>query len=43
MTNHESDLKEKILVVDENNVPTGLVKERGLVHQDGDWHRITSV
>jgi 8-oxo-dGTP diphosphatase len=25
-------------IVDENNVPLGITKERSLVHKDGDWH-----
>lgn len=30
-------------IVDENGEPTGVVKERSLVHQDGDLHRTAHV
>ena len=30
-------------VVDRNDVPTGEIKKKDLVHKDGDWHRISHV
>ena len=30
-------------IVDENNKPLGITKERALVHKNGDWHNVAHV
>ena len=35
--------EELIDVLDENGAPTGVVKEKGAVHRDGDWHRSSHI
>lgn len=30
-------------MVDENNVPLGIARERYLVHKDGDWHHAVHI
>ncbi len=36
-------MEEKFDILDENGNKTGEVKERSLVHKDGDWHRAVHI
>lgn len=36
-------LSEFIDIVDENNIPLNITKERSLVHRDGDWHNTVHI
>ena len=38
MANDKNMSSELFDIVDENNIPLNITKERSLVHNDGDWH-----
>ena len=39
----EGELMEYIDIFDENNNPTGQIKEKGKAHEEGDFHRTAHV